>query len=134
MSWGGGPIGTMQQTIPGTYIDINVSSSELPKATRGYLAVATDLAWGKDGEVIEVTVEDYQRYSKEIFGYNFGEPEVRYIDEMFKGGATTLYIYRTNSGQVSKSSIGKAQCSGALGNTIKVVVEENPDYVDPEED
>lgn len=134
MAWGAGPIENMQQVIPGFYCDINVTLSELAKSVRGYVAVPIELKWGTDGDIMTVTSDDYQRYSKEIFGYNAGEPEIRYIDEMFRAGATTLYLYRTNSGVQATSSIGTARCSGELGNTIQVVVEENPDYVDPEDD
>lgn len=134
MAWGAGAIEQMQQTVPGFYCDIDVSLSEQPRAVRGYVAVPVELNWGGDGEVIRVTLDDYQRRTKEIFGYSYGSPELKYIDEVFRGGAVEVYLYRLNSGVKATSDIGTARYSGTLGNEIQVVIEENPDYVDPEDD
>lgn len=132
MSWGSGPVGNMSQLIPGTYIDIAVTSqTNFAITDRGYLAVATELPWGTDGQVMTVTADDYILNCKEIFGYAIGSPEIAFIDELFKGGAQTLYIYRTNSGQKAKNKYATAVNSGELGNKIKIVIEENEGYVEP---
>lgn len=136
MSWGSGPFTeSMNNKLPGTYVNVTVTGSpDTVVSDRGYLAVALPLEWGTDEDVIEVTIDDYQQNCKEIFGYSYGAKELAYIDEMFRGGAQTLYIYRTNSGSQATSEIGTARCSGELGNKIKVVIEENPNYVDDSED
>ena len=125
--WGAGTFDEMNKVIPGTYIDIDVSGSPNFQLTdRGFLAVPMELPWGKDGEVMTVTAEQYANYAKEIFGYSYGSPELIYIDEIFKN-ANTAYIYRLNTGEKASGSIGKATCSGALGNSITVTVEADPE-------
>lgn len=129
MSWGGGSFNPeeMNEIVPGAYLNISVTSEpEFQLTDRGYVAVPMELPWGKDGEVITVTAEDYRDHCNDIFGYPLGSKEIAYIDEMFKN-ASVLYIYRTNGGETAKADIGQAQCSGELGNKITVVVEEDPE-------
>lgn len=127
MAWGGGTYTDMNKTLPGTYIKINVSDNmQFAITDRGYLAVPMELPWGKEGEVIEVSAEEYQEKAKEIFGCNPGSEELRLVEEMLLN-ASTLYIYRIGTGEKATSSIGTAACGGEMGNKITVAVEADPE-------
>lgn len=129
MAWDGGIFdnSTIANSGPGTFVNFIVS----PNATgvvskRGYLAVPMELAWGTDEEVLEVSVDDYRRNCKEIFGYNYGAEELTLIDEMFQH-ATTVYFYRLNNGGTkAECEIAQARYSGKLGNKIELSVEIDP--------
>lgn len=127
--WGAGYYedGSIPQ-IPGTYINLKVTPNpNYVLGERGYLAIPMELDWGLDEQVMTVTADDYVKKAQNYFGYRYGAEELKFIDEMFKN-AHTLYIYRTNSGEKATGKYGTAKCSGELGNTISIVVEENPDY------
>lgn len=53
--------------------------------------------WGEEGKVIEVTTEDFQKYSLQLFGYDYTHPQMQMFREIFKN-AKVLYGYRLNSG------------------------------------
>lgn len=128
MPWGGGTFTqAMDNLIPGTYVNINVTA-QVSRITsgRGYLASPIELDWGKDGEVITVTAETYQSSAKELLGKSAGAEGLENIEEMLLN-ASTLYLYRINSGKKAEGKFGTAQCSGILGNDITVVIEEDPD-------
>lgn len=130
MAWGSGSFTeAMNNKLPGTYINVVVTGTpDAVISDRGHLAVALPLEWGTDEDVFEVTIDDFKRNCKEIFGYAYGSEEILPIEEMFRN-ATTLYIYRTNSGNKATSEVATARCSGELGNNIKIVIEENPNYI-----
>lgn len=134
MAWGAGtfPEGVYNKLIPGSYINIKVSNAGLPnELERGYLACPVELPWGPDEEVMTVTSADYVNNCFGIFGYLYGSPELKAIDEMFKN-ASTLYLYRLNGGgEKAKGTFGEALYSGEFGNNITITVEEDPD--NPEE-
>ena len=56
-----------------------------------------ELDWGVEGEIFEVTNEDFQKNSMKIFGYAFDDPKMKGISDLFLG-AKTLYAYRLNGG------------------------------------
>lgn len=129
MPWGAGnyPDGVYNKEIPGTYINIKVNNYDYSNnSDRGYLACPIELPWGTDEDVIKITAEDYMLNSFKTFGYNPGDDELAFVEEMLKN-ASTLYLYRLNSGgEKAKGTFGEARCSGEYGNNITVVVEEDP--------
>lgn len=128
MSWGSGTFTElMNNPLPGTYININVTSTiSRLSGERGYLACPVELNWGTDGDVIVVEASKYETQAMELFGVPAGSPELVYVEEMLKH-ASVLYLYRINSGTKAVGVLGEAQCTGETGNLITVVVEEDPD-------
>ena len=60
MAWGGGTFNdAMNNELPGTYININVTSNPTRINTnRGYLACPIELPWGSDEDVIVINADD----------------------------------------------------------------------------
>lgn len=86
-----------------------------------------ELDWGKDGEVFEVTGEDFRRNSMTIFGYAFDSPKLKGLTDLFMG-ARKLYAYRLNGGgEKAENTFATALYSGKRGNDLKIVIQENAD-------
>ena len=60
---------TQDKILPGTYINfISVASASSVLSDRGIATMPLELDWGKEGEVFEVSNEDFQKNSQKIFG------------------------------------------------------------------
>lgn len=71
MALGGGTFVAQNKELPGAYINfISAASASSTLSDRGIATMPLELDWGVDGEVFEVTNEDFQERSMEIFGYN----------------------------------------------------------------
>lgn len=131
MAWGSGTFPELNITSvieSGTFVNVKVSATQSYSAgQRGINALPIALDWGTDGEVIEVDASTYRNNCKKLFGYSYGDPHLMPIEEAIAGGATTLYIYRTNSGEKATGTYATARCSGELGNEIDIVIDEDPD-------
>ena len=83
--------------------------------------------WGEEGKVIEVTTEDFQKYSLQLFGYDYTHPQMQMFREIFKN-AKVLYGYRLNSGTTkAKNDYAVAKYGGSRGNAITIVIENDVD-------
>lgn len=128
MAWGGGSFTQlMDNKAPGTYVNFVVAPNPKGVASkRGYIAVPMELPWGTDEDVLEVTVEDYRKNCKQIFGYPAGSDELKLVDEVFKH-ATTAYFYRlNNNGTKAQNDLAVARYGGQLGNKLNISVEIDP--------
>lgn len=89
-----------------------------------------ELDWGTEGEVFEVTSEDYSKNSQKIFGYTADNAKMQGLNDLFIG-ANKLYAYRLNTGGVKASNeYAQALYSGVRGNDIRIVIQENADSED----
>ena len=60
MALGGGNFVTQNKKLPGTYINIiSASKSATAISDRGVAAIAIELDWGADNEIIEMTSNDF---------------------------------------------------------------------------
>ena len=83
--------------------------------------------WGEEGKVIEVTTEDFQKYSLQLFGYDYTHPQMQMFREIFKN-AKVLYGYRLNSGTTkAKNDYAVTKYGGSRGNAITIVIENDVD-------
>ena len=68
MALGGGTFISQNKKLPGSYINFasaqNASSSI---GERGIAAMAIEMDWGKDGEIIEVTSQNFAKDSLNIW-------------------------------------------------------------------
>ena len=86
-----------------------------------------ELDWGVEGEIFEVTNEDFQKKSMEIFGYAFDSPKMKGLCDLFLG-AKTLYAYRLNGGgEKAANAFATALYGGTRGNDLKITVQANVD-------
>lgn len=127
MALGGGTFISQNKKLPGSYINFasaqNASSSI---GERGIAAMAIEMDWGKDGEIIEVTSQNFAKDSLKIFGYDYSNEKLKGLRDLFKN-VKKAYFYRLNSGKKATTDIATAKCSGTRGNDIRIVVAKNID-------
>lgn len=71
MALGGGTFVLQNKKLPGAYINfVSAASANPALADRGIATMPLELDWGVDGDVFEVTNGDFQKNSREIFGYD----------------------------------------------------------------
>lgn len=127
MSLGGGTFIAQNKKLPGTYINfVSKRSASSLVGERGVAAIGVELDWGKDGEIIEVTAEQFTENSLKIFGYEYSNEKLKGLRDLFKN-IKKGYFYRLNSGEKATSSIATAIYSGTRGNDIKMVISKNVD-------
>lgn len=128
MALGGGTFTTQNKELPGAYINfVSAASATAALSDRGIATMPLELDWGKEGEVFEVTNEDFQKNSMKIFGYAFDHPKMTGLRDLFLG-AKSLYAYRLNSGgEKSANNFATALYGGIRGNDLKIVIQANAD-------
>lgn len=124
---GGGTFISQNKKLPGAYINFasarNASSNI---GERGIAAMALELDWGADGQIIEVKSEDFMRNSMRLFGYEYSDEKMKGLRDLFKN-VTKAYFYRLNTGVKASNDVATAKWSGIRGNDIKIVIQKNVD-------
>ena len=131
MALGGGTFVTQNKVLPGAYINfVSAARASATLADRGVGAIALELDWGKENEIMEITSGDLQKNSLELFGYDYSAKELMPLRELMLN-LTTLYVYRLNGGGVKASNTyAEALYSGTRGNAITIVIEANGEKYD----
>ena len=98
MALGGGTFTVQNKELPGAYINfVSAASASATLSERGIATMPLELDWGVCGEVFEVTNEDFQKRSMEIFGYEYTHEKMKGLRDLFLN-IHTLYGYRLNGG------------------------------------
>ena len=128
MALGGGSFLVQNKELPGAYINfVSKSAATAALSERGVATMPLELDWGKEGEIFEVTNEDFQKNSMEIFGYEYTSDKLKGLRDLFLN-TRTFYGYRLNGGgKKAGNTLAEALCSGVRGNDIKIVVQVNAD-------
>ena len=119
---------SQDKILPGTYINfVSVASASSVLSDRGIATMPLELDWGKEGEVFEVSNEDFQKDSQKIFGYAHDHEKMNGLSDLFMN-AKTLYAYRLNGGGTkATNAFATALYGGTRGNDIKIAVYSDPD-------
>ena len=125
---GGGTFVSQNKKLPGSYINfISASRATSSMSERGVAALALDLDWGPEKEIIKITSEDFVSNTLNILGYAYSHESLKGLRELFLN-ATTLYLYRLNGGGTKASNTyATAKYSGTRGNDITIVIAKNVD-------
>ncbi|MCI8609998.1 MAG: phage tail protein [Firmicutes bacterium] len=127
MALGGGIWETQNKVLPGAYINfVSAANADSRLSERGYVTMPLELDWGTDGEIFEITADDFKTKALDIFGYDFGHEKMKGLRDLFMY-AKTLYGYRLNSGAKAACDFATARCSGIRGNDLKVIISKNVD-------
>ena len=128
MALGGGTFTSQNKELPGAYINfVSAASASAALSDRGIATMPLELDWGIEGEVFEVTNEDFQKNSLKLFGYAFDSPKMLGLNDLFMG-AKTLYAYRLNGGgDKAANTYATAKYCGVRGNDLKIVIQKNAD-------
>lgn len=128
MALGGGTFVAQNKELPGTYINfVSAASASAALSGRGIATMPLELDWGADGEVFEVTGEDFQKNSLRIFGYDYTHEKLKGLRDLFLN-TKTLYAYKlTSGGTKAGNDFAEALYCGVRGNDLKIVVQVNAD-------
>lgn len=128
MVLGGGAFLTQNKMLLGTYHNfISASLVWVNLSERGYAALPISLDWGEGGNVFTVTMEDLQKKSRSIFGYDYTHKNLRGVRNLFKN-IYTAYFYKLATNTVAASNaMATAKCKGIRGNALTVIASENVD-------
>jgi len=128
MALGGGTFTAQNKVLPGAYINfISAASASAALSDRGIVTMPLELDWGVEGQVFEVSNEDFQKNTQRIFGYAYADDKMKGLRDLFLN-ARTLYAYRLNGGGVKASNTyATALYGGTRGNDIKIAIQANVD-------
>ncbi len=128
MALGGGTFTAQNKVLPGTYVNfVSAASASSELSDRGIATMPLELDWGIEGEIFEVTNEDFQKNGLKIFGYAVDSPKIAGLKDLFMG-ARTLYAYRLNGGgEKATNTYATAKYCGVRGNDLKIVIQANAD-------
>lgn len=128
MALGGGTFLTQNKILSGAYVNfVSVLRATAATRGRGYTAMALELDWGKDGEIFEVTSEDFRKDSRKIFGYDYTDEKMKGLRDLFSH-TTVLYAYKlTSKGEKATNTFATARYCGERGNDLKIAIQENVD-------
>ena len=128
---GGGSFTSQNKILPGAYVNfVSLATASATLSDRGVATMPLELDWGVDGEVFEVTNEEFQKNSLKVFGYAYNDSKLKGLRDLFKN-IRTLYAYRLNGeGEKATCMYATAKYSGVRGNDIKIVIQNNIDAED----
>ena len=128
MALGGGSFVAQNKVLPGAYINfVSVANASSTLSDRGIVTMPLSLDWGAENTVFEVTAAEFQRNSMKYFGYNYREPKMKGLRDLFMF-ASVLYAFNLNSGGVKAScTYATAKYPGTRGNSLKIVIQANVD-------
>lgn len=128
MALGGGSFTTQNKELPGAYINfVSMASASTTLSNRGIATMPLEMDWGVEGDIFEVSNEDFQKRSQKIFGYAYDHAKMKGLRDLFIG-TKTLYAYRLNGGgKKAANTFATALYSGIRGNDLKIVVQANAD-------
>ena len=128
MALGGGMWTSQNKLLPGAYINV-ISAKRAKAATsdRGVAATAYEADWGVSNKVIEVTSDEFERDAFVLFGYQYEDPKLKNLRELFKH-ARKAYLYRLDKGGVKATNkYADAKYAGTRGNNITIKISANVD-------
>lgn len=132
----GGTWETQNKTRPGVYIRFKGNQAGgLPVGSRGVVAIAEQLSWGKVGEVQEV---ESGTDTTTITGYDISNVKNRFLQEIFKGSNRTsalrkVLLYRPTAAGSTSAAVttgnltATAAYPGARGNDLTIVITADAD-------
>lgn len=127
MALGGGVFVAQNKKLPGAYINfVSAARANATLSDRGVAAIPMALNWGAEGEVIELTSENFIYNSQKILGYDYLDPALIGLREVFKN-AQKVFVYRLTGGAKAANTYCEAKYSGTRGNDLKTVVTANVD-------
>ena len=133
MALGGGTFLVQNKVLPGSYINfVSASRASATLTDRGVATMPLELDWGPDGEVFTVTNDEFQKDSLKLFGHAYTDDAMKPLRELF-ANMKTAHLFKLNtSGQKASNKYATAKYTGALGNELKIVIEQNEEFVTTE--
>lgn len=135
MSFGGGTFTSYDKRMPGAYINfVSGPQSSTTALERGVVAVALNLDWGAEDEIVRINADTIENSEQNeglyTIGYPYTSDFVKPLREIFKSSEQVL-LYRLNGGGTKASnSYATAKYSGTRGNDIQISITQTVDTPD----
>lgn len=127
MALGGGSFTSYNKIMPGAYINfVSGTTASGSVGDRGICAAALELTWGKEGEMVEVSAEEFAKNSIKLFGYDATSSYLSPLKDLFMN-ASLVYVYRLGAGEKASNTYAEALYAGSSGNAIRIKISENID-------
>lgn len=128
MANGGGTFLSYNKVIPGAYINfVSAAKATVNVSDRGFAAIAMELDWGVEGEILKVENGDFQTSTLKLFGYDYTHEKMKPLRDLFMK-AKTVFMYRLNGGgEKASNEYATAKYSGTRGNDITIIIKTNVD-------
>lgn len=128
MALGGGEFITQNKILPGSYINfVAASRATAILSDRGIVAMPLVMSWGPEGEIFEVTKDDFVKNSRKIFGYDYASDEMLGMRELFKNAQRGLFFRLGSDAAYAGNNYAEAIYPGTRGNDISFVISKNKD-------
>lgn len=128
MALGGGNFIAQNKILPGSYINfVAASRASAILSDRGIVAMPLTMTWGPEGEVFEVTKDDFVKNSRKIFGYDYSSEEMLGMRELFKNAQKGLFFRLGSGAGCAGNQYAEAIYPGTRGNDISFVISKNKD-------
>lgn len=128
MALGGGNFIAQNKILPGSYINfVAASRASAILSDRGSVAMPLTMSWGPQGEVFEVTKDDFMKNSRKIFGYDYSADEMLGMRELFKNAQKGLFFRLGSDAETASNEYAEAIYPGTRGNDISFVISKNKD-------
>ena len=126
MALGGGTWQVQNKVLPGSYVNfVSVSKASAALSDRGVATMPLSMDWGPEQQVITVESGDFQKNSLKLFGHSYTDEAMKPLRELF-ANTKTLHLFRLNAGGTKASNdYAEAKYPGTLGNSLRIVIEEN---------
>lgn len=126
MALGGGIWTSQNKILPGTYQNfVSAKVTGIGACDRGVCAIPFTGDWGESNKVLEVTKDDFERYARTMFGYEYTHEKLTDIREVFRN-AKKAYLYRMDKGGVkAENNYATAKYTGTRGNNIVIKIAAN---------
>lgn len=126
MALGGGKFIAQNKILPGSYINfVAASRASAIISDRGIVAMPLTMSWGPQGEVFEVTKDDFMKNSRKIFGYDYTADKMLGMRELFKNAQKGLFFRLGSSAVCASNKYADAVYPGTRGNDISFVISKN---------
>ena len=89
MALGGGTFTVQNKILPGAYINfVSAANASATLSDRGVAAIGFACGWGESGKILEISAEDLQKNSMNIFGCNYVDDKLKDMREIFLNATT----------------------------------------------
>lgn len=128
MALGGGTFLTQNKVLPGVYHQfVSKATATAALSERGATAMAMELDWGRDNEIIVLDAGEFQKNSVKLFGYDYSSEKLKDLREVFLH-AQMVYLYKlTSGGKKAENEYAAALYCGIRGNGLRVVIQTDVD-------
>ncbi len=123
MALGGGTFSSMNNVIPGAYINtVSAAKTMSSIGQRGVVAIGVEWDFANQGEIIEIDSTDFRQDSLIILGYRMHDDKLKGLRELFENSTKVIFC-GLNKSTKATNVYATAKKGGERGNDILIKVQ-----------